>query len=999
MAAAGKLCAPLLWLALNWSPPNANIFISVGANLVATGKIEVAINMICSRWRETDGDFGAGFAGSSWRRFSSWSGLRSRPSAFPTLPDLSSEGSPLNEATRDRGRCGSLEMQGENRSPLLSVEEYEGTGKAQDAFWLQSLITDAVHGKGFQKIKDYLQKEDQFPQKYNHLLLNHLDRSLNKELDRNEFLHVSLLLKCLQRFFRDDLSEDQCLLIQQGLILKMASWLERITGFLTMEDLASSMSLMSVTEDFLDSLLIICQSSSDEGKAQMLDFFISGLGFLVAEKTVNHLIQQQALGTLNCILDVTPREERKKLSLSEGACCLMMDFARTILTVGDYNQQVSLTEALYRMTTKASRDDLVHQWFEDEVLAEAFKEIKGREFETDVRQFLNHLNNKLGDQRRVYSFPCIAAFADEHEMRKPADENLEKFWIDFNLGSESVTFYIHNAESPLWDTIRLQKEDMVNFSITETETMKVLLVNLKKPLIINQKEVMKIEIHFDVLFDISQATIQALGEDRQVLPEQMKISSELSSTLKKEDNKRPNGDEGETEQAEESTDLVELGGAEEDRCLLTVPWNQQPETTHPKKAADRSPEKSKPDTEQGLICFIDYKAQLVSKCFLKMRNVEFVFNLCYFGVITKQVNSSNVQEASVQSQVPELGDKSKEDSAFEGDRKQERRKSSNYRKHLFSDDSKDSSSSPSEKSWTSNSKKRYLKPYSRRRKSSVNHSMRILPLSPVNSGSDLKKHRANTLTPVWKDLPMQNNTTPPTISGTKPHGSSTLTPKDSAQKVELQSTYRFSDGSSLEHSKAEENVSQIVNQDSLVENTALKHKLQNLEDRDMPDGSLAKPKQSRLEEEAPGSPDLEGIFPSSSEEPEDLNGSAFVTALENFTREMKKRHELRHRMTPPHSEKAKKAPDCLIKLLDQIFLCRLNKLEAFHSSVLQEFRDLEKDIQALQLLEKEALEFWSRQSADLKSFCDHQALRVVKQVYSPTNSVVAFPFGRILTSI
>ncbi|KAM9098398.1 synaptonemal complex protein 2-like isoform 3-T3 [Sarcophilus harrisii] len=763
-------------------------------------------------------------------------------------------------------------------------------------FFLQSLIIDAVHGHGFEKIEEYLQqKENSLCQKYNQLLLLHLDE---------------LIIKVISR-------------------------------------------------------------CSHKGKSQLLDSFLVNLGLLVADKTIDYLIRKEALRTLNSILEKMPRGEMVKFPLSENKVSLTKGLAMAILEIGDYDLQVALSEALCRMMSKKSQADLAHRLFEDDIVAVAFKEIRDREFETDSRRFLNCLNDKLGDKRRVYTFPCIAAFVDGYEVRKPHDENLEKFWIDFNIGSQSITFYIDNPEDELWDSIRLLKEAVSSFSIKEAGKKKVLVVCPKKSLFLfNNKEVMKIEIHFDLQSDILKTCMRTLGPDKYLLnPNRTK--KEPSETLEdfKEQESLCYHDEKAEQVASKQNYLDSLKEMDKTQVpksdgkpsysylpvtAVTVQESSL-KTVGLKKRRKRRSSKNIPKTQENSYDFEKSFDHMYSQVVVEAKQR-----------ILSHKRSSKRKRAS---------------SAFSSYKSQGRRKLfSDFRKHLFSESNCETSSDRSGSSWVNSQKGKNFKTYLKQKKPRVRSKLRVLPLSPASSGSDQRKVKPIS---VGKRISRQNKNKTSDLPVVEFQDSTVfLTPEDSAKKKPFQSASSLCDASSPEYSDVTEDISQPAATKSSMESAILKRKQQNVEVSDFSDHTLIKPKHQKLEEDHTSFSPL-ALMPgenTGSEAlqvmPENLGESSVISTFENFIKELKKRFKSRNKKKDVCFQNSMKASEKLTMLLDQIHQCRLDKIEEFHMSILQKLDNFKKDVQALKDLENEILDVWKEQCTKLNSFCDLQMQRL-----------------------
>ncbi|MED6236004.1 hypothetical protein ATANTOWER_003142 [Ataeniobius toweri] len=307
--------------------------------------------------------------------------------------------------------------------------------------------------------------------------LTRLHHLVTKELRSSRFCRVLIVLKSLSILSEND--DDLQTLVSLGLTAKVMLWFKAVHDLLTSDLQKGSAPLLSLTEEFFNYFLLLGRASLPAGQLSVL---LLHLAHLCLGAEVPFPLRLEAIRTFNSILESLSRQQRRLIQNDQNQTQILSQVAAAVLTVGDYELQVSLSEALCRLTPRREREQRANQWFSSSDISSAFCDIRDADFEVDCRRFLNFVNCYHGDQRRVYTFPCLQAFLGSTQLFRPKDDKLDVFWIDFNLGSGCVSFFIDDPQGFLWGSIHLLKEDVDYYDLQVKHNEMVLGVRLINPI-------------------------------------------------------------------------------------------------------------------------------------------------------------------------------------------------------------------------------------------------------------------------------------------------------------------------------------------------------------------------------------------------------------------------------------------------------------------------------------------------------------------------------------
>ncbi|XP_052360193.1 synaptonemal complex protein 2-like isoform X5 [Oncorhynchus keta] len=761
-------------------------------------------------------------------------------------------------------------------------------------------------------------------------LVNRLNKVANKELDRSVFKSVTLLLRAIEDVCQYDEDCFNCL-ARQGLVYKMLTWFERAADFLKMEEYKGVKDLPSLIETFFDFFLRLPPSVEDRG--ELTSVFLLHVGVVGTDPDVTFSLRLEAIRTINSILDNTTKEERRKLSMSKDHCQLLEQFAKVILNVGDYEMQVALSEALCRMTIKRSRKELTSKWFANPVFAEGFNAINDTEFEIDCRTFLNDLNSYFGDERRVFTFPCICVFLDTTELFMPEDEKLEHFWVDFNLGTSCISLFVNNPEGSLWESIHLLRADVFRFSVCDCDNQTILTVHLSNPLTYRMTKGKMVQIIFDSKHDIldaakrvfeSKRLLQSVRSDDQ--PSIQHVMEPLQSDLDV---------------------LAALETSSLSSTLATAGSTEIPAVNQTSLATTLSQERIETSPED-------------------------IFELCA---------SSDTEVARAKTRLFSTQSLSSGGSTHSTPTNKEKRKQKSK--------SKDSPPPPAEAGSSVILSQRAKHDYTRK-KPKTKSKLKILPLSSPSSADEASpvKHR----TPACRSAGGTPSTNIAERLFDKLKEEESLEFPPPSNQISRDSGFRDVTGEDWDESvfpREEQDAStptdHVPNQEAGIHR---KRPWASAERADS--GGAAEKKSVPLESDPRQRP--RAFFPSEpvEEAAESMSrvlneevesememGSGVIAAFQTFKSQLRAHFSSRYKKIEARSLQS--LMDCqknVTSLLGAVHDSRLVHLERFQATVVQELGRLENDCISLKEIECETVNFWQSESQSVRSFCDRQQQRL-----------------------
>ena len=213
-----------------------------------------------------------------------------------------------------------------------------------------------------------------------------------------------------------------------------------------------------------------------EVKNLLLEGLFGEMLVVIVHNQTTFFVRKAWLKSVNLLLSGSGDEVRKTLAeMFSGDIEHMVELLNTC---GDYEIESSVVETLI-LLSKGNRTKLAATWFPKYALAQNLY-VKIKDFEADCRNFLNCFNHGLGVNQLVFSFTALSCQVGKQKMYKPPDSNYRDFWIDFNVGSASLSVYHVKEEDSkeLWDLLIITKDMVSSSSITNQEGSTVLRLAL-----------------------------------------------------------------------------------------------------------------------------------------------------------------------------------------------------------------------------------------------------------------------------------------------------------------------------------------------------------------------------------------------------------------------------------------------------------------------------------------------------------------------------------------